>query len=67
MDKSPTKPSPSVEVTLTLDKTAYKELRLAQPDLIKKNDAGHSRARTATVDTGAQLTVINVSELSRLG
>ena len=65
--KNPPKASPTVEVTLTLDRAAYKELRLAQPDLVKKNGAGYSRARTATVYTCKQLTFMNEEELSRLG
>ena len=64
--KSP-KPSPTLEVSVSLDREAYKQLKLNMPDLNKKPSAGHARNRIATVDTGAQLTVINVQELHVLG
>ena len=61
------KPSPTVTVTAQLDKMAYAELHLNLPKLVKKPGAGYSRARRATADTGAQLTVINSRELQALG
>ena len=65
--KGPPKSSPVISVSLKLDRRAYKELELNQPSLVKKNGAGFSRQRRATTDTGAQLTVVNVDELSALG
>ena len=65
--KQPPKPSPTIQVSVSIDKAAYKELELNAPDLIKKPGAGFSRARKATTDTGAQLTVINEMELTALG
>ena len=61
------KPSPTVQMTVSLDKLAYKELQLNPPDLVKKPSAGTATARTGTLDTGAQLTVANESELMALG
>ena len=61
------KPSPTVEVSIALDRWAYKELKLQPPDLVKKQGAGFSRARQATLDSGAQLTIANEQELSVLG
>ena len=66
-DKRHPKPSPTLTVTVALDRAAYGELKLNLPQLIKKPGAGHARARTATADSGAQLTVINVMELRALG
>ena len=65
--RQPPKPSPSINVSLKLDRRAYKELRLNQPQMVKKNGAGFARARRAVSDTGAQLTVVNVRELAALG
>ena len=65
--KQAPKPSPTIEVSIALDKGAYKELQLQPPDLVKKQGAGFSRARRATLDSGAQLTVANEQELSILG
>ena len=65
--RSPPKASPTVEVSISLDRPAYKELGLNAPDLVRKAGAGYARARTATPDTGAQLTVMNESELQTLG
>ena len=59
--------SPTLVVTAALDKAAYRELNLNLPDLVKKPGAGYARARTATADSGAQLTVINIQELTALG
>ena len=59
--KQPPKNSPTITVTLSLDRRAYTDLGLNKPDLIKKPSAGIARARTGTADTGAQLTVINES------
>ena len=64
--KSPN-PSPTITVSVQVDRKAYKELNLNPPRLVKKNSAGHARARKATADTGAQLTVVNVRELMALG
>ena len=65
--KKQPKPSPTLTVSVSIDRNAYKQLKLNMPDLTKKPGAGHSRDRTATMDTGAQLTVVNVSELNALG
>ena len=59
--------SPVITVTMSLDRAAYGELKLNLPKLVKKPGAGHSRARKATTDSGAQLTIMNVSELNILG
>ena len=61
------KPSPTVQLSVAVDRQAYKELQLALPDFVKKQGAGHARARTGTLDSGAQLTVINKKELQALG
>ena len=53
-------------MSVTLDRKAYKDLGLNLPDLVKKRSAGHARARQGTLDTGAQLTIANESELSAL-
>ena len=50
--------SPVLEVSVSLDRAAYRELKLNLPDLTRKAGAGHSKARRATMDTGAQLTVV---------
>ena len=60
-------PSPTLTVSVQVDRKAYKELQLGLPQFVKKNSAGHARERQATADTGAQLTVINVRELLALG
>ena len=65
--KKPPKSSPTVEMSVTLDRQAYKELGLNLPDLVKKPNAGHARARRGTLDTGAQLTIANEAELTALG
>ena len=57
----------SVSVTLALDRKAYQELQLNQPQLVQKSHAGHARDRKATTDSGAQLTVLDVHELHILG
>ena len=59
--------SPTLNVSVTLDRQAYKDLKLNLPEMVKKAGAGHARNRTATTDSGAQLTVINENELSVLG
>ena len=61
------KPSPTIEVSLTVDRQAYKDLKLNIPDLVKKQGAGHARARRGTLDSGAQLTVMKEIELQALG
>ena len=65
--KQPPKPSPTITVSVSIDRQAYRDLQLNLPDLVKKSGAGHARARTGTLDTGAQLTVINSEELHALG
>ena len=65
--KQPPRPSPTTKVSISLDRQAYKELALNMPELVKKAGAGHSRQRVATLDSGAQLTVMNEHELSVLG
>ena len=65
--KQPPKPSPTITVSVSIDRQAYRDLQLNLPDLVKKSGAGHARARTGTLDTGAQLTVINSEELYALG
>ena len=65
--RTPPKPSPTLQVSVTVDKPAYAELGLLPPELIKKQGAGHARARIGTADTGAQITVINESEITALG
>ena len=57
------KPSPTIEVSLAVDKEAYSELNLVKPDLVKKPGSGFARDRRATLDSGAQLTVANEDEL----
>ena len=59
--------SPTLSVSLRLDKAAYGELKLCPPRLVKRPGAGHARAQRAITDTGAQLTVINISMLHTLG
>ena len=59
--------SPTLSLSVTLDREAYKELNLNLPELIRKPSAGHARNRTACTDSGAQITVINENELSALG
>ena len=54
-------------VSLSLDRAAYGELKLCPPKLVKRAGSGHARARRATTDTGAQLVVINISELHTMG
>ena len=61
------RPSPTVQLTVTIDRQAYRDLKLSMPDLVKKPNAGHARARIGTLDSGAQLTVINEKELQALG
>ena len=61
------KPSPTIEVSLALDKQAYNELNLVKPDLVKKPGSGFARDRRATLDSGAQLTVANEDELHAMG
>ena len=65
--KQAPKPPPVLQVSLALDRAAYKELGVNMPELVRKTGAGHSRARNATTDTGAQLTVISLAELNALG
>ena len=65
--QQPPHPPPVLQVTAALDRAAYKELKLNLPELIRKPGAGHARARMATADTGAQLTVMNTKELQALG
>ena len=65
--KTPPNPSPTLTVSVQVDRSAYKELQLSPPQFVKRNSAGHARERKATADTGAQLTVINVKELMALG
>ena len=60
-------PAPVLTVSVNLDKAAYGELGLNPPKLVKRAGAGHARARRATTDSGAQLTVINIAELHSLG
>ena len=54
-------------MSVALDRRAYAELDINLPELTRKPGAGHARARNATADTGAQLTVMNTSELLALG
>ena len=61
------KSPPVLQITAALDRAAYKELKLNLPELVRKPGAGHARARVATADTGAQLTVMNTKELQALG
>ena len=65
--QKPPRPSPTATVSISLDRQAYKDLNLNLPELIKKPRAEHSRQRVATLDSGAQVTVINEQELSVLG
>ena len=65
--KQAPKAAPVLTVSLSLDRAAYGELKLCPPRLSKRAGAGHSRGRRATTDTGAQLMVINVSELHTMG
>ena len=60
-------PSPTIEISVSLDRSAYKQLGLNIPDLVKKAGAGHARSRRGTLDSGAQLTVMNEQELQALG
>ena len=53
--------SPTLMVSLRLDRAAYGELKLGLPKLVKRPGAGHTRAQRAVTDTGAQLTVININ------
>ena len=59
--------SPTIEISLSVDRQAYKDLQLNMPDFVKRPGAGHSRARIGTLDSGAQLTVMNKTELQALG
>ena len=59
--------SPTIEISLSVDRQAYKDLQLNMPDFVKRPGAGHSRARIGTLDSGAQLTVMNETELQALG
>ena len=59
--------APVLTVSLSLDRAAYGELKLCPPKLVKRAGSGHARARRATTDTGAQLVVINISELHTMG
>ena len=61
------KQSTTVDLSVDLDRAAYKELSLNLPDLVQKPSAGHSRNRRGTLDSGAQLTVANEAELTALG
>ena len=63
----PPKTSPTIELSVALDKPAYAELGLIPPELTKRRGAGFARARRGTADTGAQLTVMHESELMALG
>ena len=63
----PPKTSPTIELSVALDKPAYAELGLIPPELTERRGAGFARARRGTADTGAQLTVIHESELMALG
>ena len=65
--QQPPQPPPVLQVTAALDRAAYKELKLNPPELVRRPGAGHARARMATADTGAQLTVMNTKELQALG
>ena len=58
---------PVISVSLSIDRQAYGELKLNPPKLVKRPGAGHARRRNATEDTGAQLTVMNIKELTGLG
>ena len=53
--------SPTLMVSLRLDRAAYGELKLGLPKLVKRPGAGHTRAQRAVTDTGAQLTVIKIN------
>ena len=57
----------SLEISIEVDRTAYVQLSLYPPKQLKRKGSVNSRARKSTPDTGAQLTVINVSELHPLG
>ena len=48
-------------------RSAYRQLQLHPPRLTKRAGAGHARGRRATTGSGAQLCVINMSELHPLG
>ena len=65
--KQAPKPSPTIEVSLALDKQAYADLNLVKPDLVKRPSSGFARDRRATLDSGAQLTVVNEDELQVMG
>ena len=60
------KPAPTLTVSIRVDKAAYGQLKLNPPRLNKRASAGQARGRRATTDTGAQLTIINISELHAL-
>ena len=61
------KASTTIDVSVDLDRAAYKELGLNLPDLVQKPSAGHARNRKGTLDSGAQLTIANEMELVALG
>ena len=60
-------PPPVITVSASIDRSAYGQLQLHPPRLTKRAGAGHAGGRRATTDSGAQLCVINMSELHSLG